>query len=218
MRNFSPRGLILFAYGLADYQIAGDPAWLASDDYDVEARAGSKVTVQQMEGPMLQSLLEDRLRLTFHRETKQLPVFELSLANGAGRLQPSKNDCVVYDVDAPPTSAPAAGTVFCGRPKLSSDGLNRILNGAGVDVAGLAGYLERWQLRRPVIDRTGLTGTFDIHLEWTADAPDGAGNSDLTGGPSIFTALRQQLGLKLESTKGPVEVLVIDHVEKPSGN
>ena len=101
--------------------------------------------------------------------------------------------------------------------------MNHILDGQGVTMAALATSLSRTYtaaLGRNVIDGTGLTGTFDIYLKWAMDTPAGAGDatpSDLAG-PSIFTALQEQLGLKLESTKGPVEVLVIDHIEKPSGN
>lgn len=161
---------------------------------------------------MLQALLADRFGLTVHRETKQMPVYEMTLANGNGKLRASKNgSCTPYLVDSPGQPAPAPGTVFCGSPRVVSNGLIRTLDGVGLEIAGLAGYLARWQLHIPIIDKTGLSGTFDIHLEWTddADAPDGT---------SIFTALREQLGLKLESAKGPVEVLVIDHIEKPSAN
>ena len=105
-------------------------------------------------------------------------------------------------------------------------GLNRALDGKGVTVAALAANLSRnytSDLGRTVIERTGLTGTFDVHLTWSIDplagpaAPDTASPPDLAG-PSLFTALQDQLGLRLESAKGPVEVLVIDHIEKPSEN
>jgi uncharacterized protein (TIGR03435 family) len=168
---------------------------------------------------MLQALLEDRFKLALHRETKQLSVYELTLANNDGKLQPSKNDnCAPYSVDSPPPTAPVPGTIFCGFPRLASSGLNRTLNGAAISIAALAGNLSRGQLHRPIIDKTGLSGRFDVHLEWAADPPSGIADTDASNGPSIFTALREQLGLKLQSTKGPVEVLVVDHVEKPSSN
>jgi uncharacterized protein (TIGR03435 family) len=219
MQNFSARSLILFAYGVADYQISGGPSWIISERYDIQAKGALNATVQQMEGPMLQALVEDRFKLALHRETKQLPVYELTIANGNAKLLPSKNDnCTAYSADSPPPTAPAPGTIFCGFPRFASSGLNQTLNGAAISIAALAGNLSRWQLHRPILDRTGLTGTFDVHLEWTADPPSGIADTDASSGPSIFTALREQLGLKLQPAKGPVEVLVIDHVEKPSSN
>ncbi len=168
---------------------------------------------------MLQALLEDRFKLALHRETKQLPVYELTLANGTAKLEPSKNDnCIAYSAESPPPPAPLPGTIFCGFPRMTSSGLNQTLNGSAISIAALAGSLSRWQLHKPIVDKTGLTGTFDVHLDWTADPPSGIGDTDAPAGPSIFTALREQLGLKLQSGRGPVEVLVIDHVEKPSSN
>jgi uncharacterized protein (TIGR03435 family) len=99
--------------------------------------------------------------------------------------------------------------------------LVRTLEGTGVGISQLATLLSRQYtpsgLRRPIIDRTGLTGTFDFHLEWTPDQVTGPQSDDATG-PSIFTAIQEQLGLKLESARGPVEVFDIDHVERPSEN
>ncbi len=223
MQSFSARALIFFAYGVADYQVLGGPSWVASDHYDLQAKAvDSTTTVQRMEGPMLQLLLAGRFNLSLHHETKQLPVYELTLGNGSGKLQPSKREnCISYSVDSPPPPAPAPGQprpVYCGFPRLASNGLKRTLDGAGIDIAALGGSLSRSQLHQPVVDKTGLSGTFDIHLEWTVDTSNAAGDSDQSDGPSIFTALREQVGLKLESTRGPVDVIVIDHIEKPSAN
>jgi uncharacterized protein (TIGR03435 family) len=219
MRNFTARGLMLFAYDVADYQISGGPSWIGSDVYDLQATTQGNTTTQQIEGPMLRALLADRFRLTLHRETKQMPVYELTLANRNGKLQPSKNDsCIVRSEDAPPPPAAGADTMFCGHPSLKSNELNRTLDAAGISITGLAGYLSYWLLHRPIINKTTLDGTFDIHMEWTADPPNGVGDPDFSGGPSIFTALREQLGLKLETGTGPAELLVIDHIEKPSPN
>jgi uncharacterized protein (TIGR03435 family) len=234
MTNFSLRQLILSAYGLQDYQISRDPPWIGSEHYDIQAKAEGNASVKRMEGPMLQTLLKDRFKLMLHRETKQLPVYELSVAKGGVKLQHSKEGgCTPYSVDSSPPPSPAPGEprpTFCGFPRFGIDGLNRTLEGAGVSIAGLATSLARSELRRSIIDRTGLTGTFDVHLKWAIDAPGGLagpGISDDPGaalppanlaGPSLFTALQDQLGLKLESAKGPVEVFVIDHVEKPSAN
>jgi len=228
MTNLAARRLILIAYNVQDYRLLGDPPWVDSDHYDIQAKAGGATTVQQMEGPMLRVLLEERFKLNLHREERQLPVYRLSVVQGVAKLLHSKEGgCTPYVVDSPP---PASAQ---GEPRLAfrglhvtAAGLNRTLDGKGVTMEALAASLSRTYnslLGRNVIDATGLAGTFDIHLTWTIDpltapaGPDTAPLPDLTG-PSILTALQEQLGLKLESAKGPVEVLVIDHIEKPSAN
>jgi len=230
MTNLALRRLILIAYDIRDYQIAGAPGWIESEHYDVQAKADSNPSVKLMEGPMLRSLLEERFRLAVHRETRELPTYILSVAKTGSKLQPSKEgSCTRYDTNSPPPP-PRPGEprpVFCGFQSTPAEGLNRTLDARGVTMAGLATNLSRSYtaaLGKNVIDGTGLTGTFDFQLTWAMDAPAGvpgaaenASHPDLIG-PSIFVALREQLGLRLESTKGPVEVLVIDHVEKPSGN
>jgi uncharacterized protein (TIGR03435 family) len=229
MTNLTLRRLILNAYGVQDYQLSGDPSWLASEHYDIQATAAGNTSVQQMEGPMLQVLLEERFKLTLHRETRQLPVYDLAVPKGGAKLQTSKEgSCTPYLEDSAPPPAAAPGQPnrnYCGL-HLTVSGLNRALDGKGVTVAALAANLSRnytSDLGRTVIERTGLTGTFDVHLTWSIDplagpaAPDTASPPDLAG-PSLFTALQDQLGLRLESAKGPVEVLVIDHIEKPSEN
>jgi uncharacterized protein (TIGR03435 family) len=219
MENFVPRTLIVLAYGVADYQVTGGPSWIRSDRYDVQAKAEGDATVQQMEGPMLQALLVERFKLAFHRETQQLPVYELSRAGGKTKLQATKEgSCTIYSLDALPLSAAAArGTTFCGFPHLTQNGISRALDGKGVSMATLAGNIAR-SLRRSVIDKTGLTGTYDLHLEWTDTPLNDIPNPETSDRPSIFTAVTDQLGLKLESAKGPVEVIVIDRLERPSQN
>jgi uncharacterized protein (TIGR03435 family) len=223
MTNLSLRRLILIAYGVQDYQLSGDPSWIGSDHYDIQAKTDGNASVQQMEGPMLQALLEDRFKMTLHRETRQLPVYELAVVNSGARLQPTKEgSCTPYSVDSPPLPASTPGEprpTFCGL-RMTVEGSNRILEGKGVSMAVLATNLSRTYnsaLGRNVIDVTGLTGTFDIHLKWAIDDLTGAPPGEPTG-PSILTAIQEQLGLKLRSAKGPVEVLVIDHIEKPSAN
>ena len=218
MQGFPPRTFIVFAYGVEAYQVTGGPSWIGSDRYDVQAKAEGNATVRQMEGPMLQSLLADRFKLSFHRETQQIPVYELTRAGGNTKLQQTKEGtCTVYELDAPPPSdADVRGTTSCGFLKTSLSGINRALDGKGVSMATLASNIAR-SLRRAVIDKTGLTGTYDLHLKWS-DAPLNTTDPDTLNRPSIFTAVTEQLGLKLESAKGPVEVIVIDHVERPSEN
>jgi uncharacterized protein (TIGR03435 family) len=218
MTNLTLRRVLLIAYGVQDYQLTGDPAWTQSEHYDIEAKAAGNATVQQMEGPMLQALLEDRFQMKLHRETRELPVYELTVGK-PGKLQTSaQGSCVIYSADAPPLPPPAPSQslpAYCGL-RLGVDGTNRTLEGKGVSLAVLASSLSRTynsQLGRNVIDATGLPGVFDIHLKWAIDDLSTAG-----GEAGIFTALQEQLGLKLRATKGPVEVLVVDHIEKPSPN
>ncbi|HEY4088149.1 MAG TPA: TIGR03435 family protein [Bryobacteraceae bacterium] len=203
MRNLALRRMILIAWDVQDYQLVGDPEWVGSEHYDVQAKADSGASVQQMEQPMLQALLQDRFRLRLHREKRELPIYELSVSAGGVKLQQSRE---------------GACADSCGF-HLTADGLNRMLDGKGVTMEMLAANLSRTynsSLGRNVIDKTGLTGAFDIHLTWTIDALSSL-PTDLAG-PSIRGALQEQLGLKLQATKGLVDVLVVDHLEKPSAN
>jgi uncharacterized protein (TIGR03435 family) len=224
MQNFSLKQLILFAYDLPNNQVLGVQGWMDSNHYDIQATTESNPTVKQVEGPMLQGLLEDRFRLKVHRETMERPVYELTVEKGGVKMQPSKEgSCTAYSMDSPPPlpAQNAPRPIYCDFPHLSGDGTNWTLDGTGVSVRKLATILSRSGLDRPVIDRTGLTGGFDLRLKWAADTPANTLGSvavDNPTGPSIFTALKEQIGLKLESAKGPVEILVIDHVEKPSEN
>jgi uncharacterized protein (TIGR03435 family) len=226
MQNLTLRRLILNAFGVQDYQLVGDAPWLASEHYDVQATTTGNTSVQQMEGPMLQALLDERFKLAVHRETRELPVYELVAAKGGAKLQASKEgSCTPYSVDSPPPPAPAPGQKlnYCGL-HLSEDGLNRAIDGTGVTMEVFAATLSRnytSNLGRNVIDHTAMPGTFDVHLNWAIDpltAPVGAVPPAPIPGPSLFDALQDQLGLRLQSGKGPVEVLVIDHVERPSPN
>lgn len=230
MTNLALRRIILIAYEVQDYQIAGAPGWIDSEHYDVQAKAESNPSVQQMEGPMLRRLLEERFRLALHRETRQLPAYMLSVGKTGPKLQPWKEgSCTAYATNSPPpiTRQGEPRPTFCGFQRTPMEGLNRTLEAKGVTMAELATNLSRTYtaaLGRNVIEGTGLMGAFDFHLTWTMDIPAGvpgtaesASHPDSTG-PSIFVALQEQLGLRLEPTRGPVEVLVIDHIEKPSGN
>jgi len=225
MMNLTPRRLILIAYDIQDYQLVGAPRWIDSENYDIEAKADGNPSVQQMEGPMLQALLEERFKLSLHRETRELAVYKLSVGKSGAKLQASQEgNCTPYVTDAPPPIAKPGEPPpsFCGFQRTTAEGLNRSLNGKAVTMADLAKTLSRTytaMLGRNVIDGTGLKGTFDVRLTWAMDS-DGprSDNPPDSVGPSIFTALQEQLGLKLEATKGPVDVLVIDHIEKPSGN
>ena len=166
---------------------------------------------------MLQSPLEDRFKLRVHRETEEGPVYWLTAAKGGVKLQPLKEGSCA--ATSPNNGLPAPGQKPpCGvlRPGL---GANMIIEGAGVSAAALARYLTLI-LGRPVSDKTGIARTFDVlHLEYVRDDPTGnpASSTD-SSAPSIFTAIQEQLGLKLEPAKGPVDILVIDRLERPSEN
>ena len=212
--------LIAFAYQVEDFQMDGGPGWIRSDRFDIIAKAERDSPVGPIFGPpdqrtlMVRALLADRFKLVVRTETREMPIYALVLARSDGRLGPQFRPTQCGD--APPT-APAAGA----RPPC----LNRGSQGSFVwhkfPMSQLTVFLTR-QVQRAVLDRTGLTGTFDVNLTWTPDQiPQnvealGVPPIDPNNSPSIFTALQEQLGLKLESTRGPVEVLVIDSVERPT--
>ncbi|MGA2877372.1 MAG: TIGR03435 family protein [Bryobacteraceae bacterium] len=216
--------LIALAYRIKDFQISGAPSWLNSERYDIEAKAEGNPAIEAL-GPMLQTLLEDRLQFKFHRETKDLPVYALVVAK-AGKLHEAEGECGPRPDGPPPPpepgklpTAPCGGFfVFPGH-----------LSGQKVAIMQLLDPLSRFTGRN-VLDKTNLTGKYDIDLQYTPEQgqfpvlPGGAppGLPPLPSidpnGPSLFTALQEQLGLKLESQKAPVEMIVIDRVERPSEN
>jgi uncharacterized protein (TIGR03435 family) len=173
---------------------------------------------------MLQLLLTDRFQLTMHPETRELPIYALVLAKkdgklGAGIVEAKEGSCVVADANSVP-GRPEPGKPFCHSVAMNP----RFLRGFGFPLSGLAKNLSEI-LGRQVIDQTGLIGNFNIILEWTPNEsqalqlPLGVSAPQQPDSPvSIFTAIQDQLGLKLESRKGPVEVWVIDRAEKPSEN
>ncbi len=159
---------------------------------------------------MLQTLLRDRFKLTLHLETKELPIYLLTVAKSGFRLQPLKEgDCITFDPNNPAREPGRKPSNFCGNMGIGRGNLDAT-KASMADLAPLFSVI----LGRTVVDQTGITGAFSVHLRF---APDEVPAADATG-PSIFTAVQEQLGLKLESGKGPVEVLVIDSVEKPSEN
>jgi uncharacterized protein (TIGR03435 family) len=169
---------------------------------------------------MIQSLLEDRFKLVMHQETRQLPEYALVMSKAGKmgpKLQPHRTDtkCVEVPVGQPnPPIVPGAALMApCGGLRAPGDDLV----GQNVTMGKLANTLSVL-VDRDVVDRTGLNGTFDLTLHFQRAELDDPNASDPSGPPSIFTALQEQLGLKLESTTGPVNVLVIDHVEQPSEN
>ena len=221
VRCFSAEDYIQAAYSMfADgvsqnprrMQIFGGPDWAKTETWDIEPRGG-EAPIAQMYGPMLQKLLEGRFRLKLHRETRQLPVYILTVAKGGPKLSATREgSCVPLDLNH--MQPPSPGSVRCGNGSVRGNAARTIVDSHGQTLTALAAQGFRGDLDRPVIDQTGLTGMFDIHLEF---ARDGAPAGDLSA-PSLFTAVQEQLGLKLTPDKGPVEVLVIDHLERPNEN
>jgi uncharacterized protein (TIGR03435 family) len=218
--NFSLAGLIKRAYRLQDNQLVGGPDWIRSEGYDIEAKAESAASAEQML-LMLRTLLTERFRLALRTERRELPVYALVLVKSDGATGPqlkrsSQADCL----RASPSTSSIGPPTDPKRPMCGLYSPTGRWTGRGVSLDTVANALTRF-VGRGVQNRTGLTGEFDLDLQWTdlalllsptatADPPP------LADGPSLFTALQEQLGLKLESTKGPVEVLVIDHVEQPT--
>ena len=199
--NASVKTLIRNAYGLLAFQFAGGPSWLDGDRFDINAQTGGaeEITPERLK-PLLQNLLADRFRLRVHWETREEPVYALVADKNGPKFQ---------------THSDASGQ---GTGQGSGHGMNTRkragdaqMRGTDVPMSELASNLGN-QLGRFVTDQTGLAGHYDFVLDWD---PDQVVDSTK---PSLFTALKEQLGLKLESRKGPVQVLVIDSVERPSEN
>lgn len=225
-------GLILGAYGRfakghtnfsLPPPILGGPAWINSERYSINAEAAGHPNRATMNGPMLQALLEDRFHLKLHRETRQVPVFALTAARSGARLKPfQEGTCTPVDSAQDPPSPAPGQPPLCQNRIRAKDANVRMYHMPGATVTTFSGMLGVI-LGRPVIDKTGIAGRFDFDLEFAIDQstpgfrPDAA-PANPAAGESVFSAVQDQLGLKLESTKGPGEVLVIDEVERPSEN
>lgn len=228
LRNCTVRDLVRHAFNPASYAFVfpTEPAWLSAEHYDVAAKSAGPVSPSD-HWRMLQSLLEDRFRLKWHRETRQLPVYYLSVGKGGLRLKPTvPGTCTPWDKKAPPPPPNPDKPPTCDYILMpgTPDRLGLGLDGTGVPMASLAAQLSGL-LGRPVIDKTGIAGIFDVHITFARDSslavgglPEQAGQApDPTGLPNIFTAIRK-IGLNIDSGKGPVDVLVIDSAQKPSEN
>jgi uncharacterized protein (TIGR03435 family) len=225
------RFLVQMAWNVKDFQVSGGPAWAASDRFDINAKTDTKADFQKMR-PMLQTLLEDRFHLVVHSETRELPVYALTAGKGGIRASLA-GGCVVREPGMPPpATAPGEKPfTFCGSMTTSP----RSIHATAVTMEQLVAALTN-TMQRTVVDNTGFAGKLDVHLEWTADqstpgfwAPglphesaasvvDASSGTSALAGPTIFSVLQEQLGLKLDATKGPVKTIVIDHAEQPSVN
>jgi uncharacterized protein (TIGR03435 family) len=205
--DYTLKYMVAAAYGVTLRTISGGPSWVDSDHYDiVAATPGDARPSSDDQMLMLQSLLADRFQLRFHMEQKDFSFYALTVEKSSARLKESPV--------APDQQTALINVVFPG------DFIR--LPARNATMAQFAAILQRAVLDRPVLDKTGLTGKYDFDLEWTPDGSQFGGvmppiKPDNSGKPNLFEAL-QQLGLKLESRRGPVPVIVVDHVERPSEN
>ncbi len=188
--SVSLKVLLVEAYGVQPAQFKGGPKWVDEDCWTIQATAeGVKEQLSiAQQAPMVRALLEERFQLRIRRETKEMPVLALVVAKSGPKIKPH-----------PPDSTEVEMRALQGSWSLKN-----------VDLASVVNRLSR-QLGKTVIDRTNLKGKYDLRLEWARDDADDSH-------ASIFTAIQEQLGLKLESAVGPVEILVVDHVDRPAAN
>jgi uncharacterized protein (TIGR03435 family) len=208
-------------------EISSAPDWIHTDNYQVAAKAEGDASFAQMGGPMLQTLLEERFKLRIHRDKKETPVYFLTVAKGGPKLQATKEgSCVPIDVNHPPAPATQGepSPVYCGNMGFATAQSIATMTAQGISLDMLAGMALPHLIGRgtTIIDKTGLAGLFDIKLKFARDPSPGdagalAAATDLAEA-SLFTAIREQLGLKLEPGKAAVDILVIDHVERPGEN
>jgi uncharacterized protein (TIGR03435 family) len=205
--NTTLADIMTMSYNVHINQIAGGPSWWENDKYDITARpvAEGVPNVDQLRG-MLRGLLADRFKLMVHTEKKEMPAYVLTVA-GKHKMTPNT---------ANPTGLPGLGFKQLG-----------VLGVVNANMGHFAGLMQGSVLDRPVVDRTGLEGRFDFTLSWTPDdsqfrsfgpRPPAPATTDPNAPPGLFTAIQEQLGLRLERGNAPVDVIVIDRVEKPSEN
>jgi bla regulator protein blaR1 len=232
--GFTLSQLIRNAYGVKEYLISGGPGWIRSAKYNIEAKESDSLAEELEKLPvdqrmaknklLLQSLLTDRFKLKVSHATKEAPVYVLVVTRNGPKFQEAKPG------DTYPNGIKGRDGHSVGHAGMIQSGRGRIVC-QGIPIASLVSMLAN-ELGRTVVDQSSLRGNYDFTLQWAPDQNPAAvfkdtedGKSGTAGapppdssGPSIFTALQEQLGLKLVSTKGPVQVLVIDHVERPSEN
>jgi uncharacterized protein (TIGR03435 family) len=197
IENFRLSDLITYAYDIKDYELFGEPRWADIDRYNNSAKAPDGISLnREAARPMMRALLSDRFQLRAHTEEKEMPVYMLVVAKGGPKFRQSQ---------------PGAQKALT----LQSKSKGSVITVSSGDMAQLAREFSKGNnVDRPVIDKTGLTGTYDYKLEWGDDA---ATDAD-AGTVSVFTAFQEQLGLRLQPTRAPVQVLIVDHAEKPSEN
>ena len=205
-RNFPVKLLLAAAYDLPPKAISGGPAWMDSDLYDIEAvTPGQKRPSRNEQMAMLRALLVDRFQLKIHREPKEFAIYVLSVAKGGPKLRPSN-----LPADAPSN---VICTVYPERITLPA---------RNVTLDEVTKMMQRAIFDRPVVDKTGVTGRYDFDLSWAPDETQFGGQippaTTAATDPPLFLALQEQVGLRLESTRGPISTLVVDRLERPSAN
>jgi uncharacterized protein (TIGR03435 family) len=206
-KNYTLKLLIAAAYDLNPRTISGGPPWITSDHYDILAvTPGDLRPSHDEQMAMLRSLLTDRFKLTFHREPKVFSIYALEVAKSGPKLKAS-----AAAPDDPVVVGP--GVVYPERV---------VLPGRNATMANFVSLLQRAILDRPVVDKTGLAGRYDFDLEWAPDETQFGGDlspaSASATSPPLFEAIQQELGLRLEATRGPVDALVVDTAQRPSPN
>ena len=208
-RNHTLKTLIAAAFNLNPRAISGGPAWVDADHYDVTATTPGELRPSMDDQMlMLRKLLADRFQLVFHREPREMPIYAVTVSKGGPKLKPST------PAPDPPEGPPPL--IFVVSPQLVR------LPGRSATIADLASVMQRAALDHPVVDQTGLTGKYDFDLEFTPDEAVFGGvlgkGVDDAAKPNLFTAMQQQLGLRMEAARGLVSVAVIDRAERPSEN
>ena len=205
VRNYTARDLLVTAFRLNRSAILGGPRWIETDKYDIDAvTTGDELPSRDAQAVMLRELLRVRFNLAFHLEERDVPLYALVVARNGPRLKASAGE-------NKSALGPLVNRVFP----------NRIVTEGRASTVNQLALLLQGGLDRPVVDRTGITGMFDFDVEWV---PDSQFNSELilpapdTSKPGLFTALQEQIGLRLEPTRGPGQVLLIDRIERPTEN
>ena len=201
--------------------LEGTPDWADDARYTVDAKTSTPQTGPMMRGPMMQPVLEERFHAAVHHETREGPVWLMTVAKGGSKLRPTAGDsCQVFDPSAIFALSDFGGKTPCLLFQMHRKGSLVIVDLRGVTLDVFASYQHIEG--KPVIDRTGLTGRFDIHMEYDSSPPNASPGGDAAADPSPYAsslaAMRKQLGLQLEPGKSSYEAIVLDHIERPVGN
>jgi uncharacterized protein (TIGR03435 family) len=220
LTGITMKNLISEAYGVSLFDVSGGPGWIKTDHYDVQAKSDDSVNAQllklndcdarEAKDRMLRALLADRMKLTVHRATKEVTGYNLVLAKSGSRLKESKP---VPSADDAANDESNEGSMSMSMGKNGNE-----LTAQNYSMPSFAAWLNFGDLHSPVLDKTGLTGKYDIKLQWSKEDRPVSSSEQEAQWPSIFTAVQEQLGLKLQPIKTSVDTIVIDHVERPSPN
>ena len=203
--NTNLKYLIQWAWNLQAKQVVGGPPWMDDSRFDVAGEIdGDGVPNDHQWKIAVQKLLIERFQLQIHHEKREMPAFVLTVAKGGPKLTPGDGNVKAHQ-----------SMGFVGAP-----GQTMLGRGVNASIGDFIGELQRIVMNRPIVDETGLTGVYNIQIAFTREEPDALGMTELpdTAAPNLLVALQEQLGLKLQGTKTPVDVLVIDHAEPPAAN